>query len=194
MCIKERKLVQLRKMIYASTALVLLAVVKSNDRLVSLNQHHAALSAFPMHSQNASIREHSGLLAFERYVEEKLGDKIWGPDISMNFRVQPRKAIELTWRDIDFIVAGTSESGRPLCRDVYEIFSMPYPFDSEEVYKPVRCRYGTYGNVWVSTDEASVSRSSNLVQMENRISLENPWYDAGGFKGQKDPHSRVPPV
>ena len=49
-----------------------------------------------------------------------------------------------------------------------EIFSMPYLFDSEEVYKSVNGRFGLHGKGYESTDEAGF-----------RVVT---WYNAGNQK------------
>ena len=64
-----------------------------------------------------------------------------------------QKAIELTQTGaIDFVVAGTANL--ETFADVYEIFSMPYLFDSEEVYKSVMQDTDYMEKVYESTDEA----------------------------------------
>ena len=64
-----------------------------------------------------------------------------------------QKAIELTQTGaIDFVVAGTANL--ETFAGVYEIFSMPYLFDSEEVYKSVMEDSENMKNVYESADEA----------------------------------------
>ena len=105
------------------------------------------------HAQSETHPEHLGLLAFKEYVEEKLGDK-YEVQIFPNERLgSAQKAIELTQTGaIDFVVAGTANL--ETFADVYEIFSMPYLFDSEEVYKSVMQDTEYMENVYASTDEA----------------------------------------
>ena len=105
------------------------------------------------HAQSETHPEHLGLLAFKEYVEEKLGDK-YEVQIFPNELLGPaQKAIELTQTGaIDFVVAGTANL--ETFADVYEIFSMPYLFDSEEVYKSVMQDTEYMENVYASTDEA----------------------------------------
>ena len=88
------------------------------------------------HAQSETHPEHLGLLAFKEYVEEKLGDKYEVQIFPNELLGSAQKAIELTQTGaIDFVVAGTANL--ETFADVYEIFSMPYLFDSEEVYKSV---------------------------------------------------------
>ena len=105
------------------------------------------------HAQAETHPEHLGLLAFKEYVEEKLGDKYEVQIFPNELLGSAQKAIELTQTGaIDFVVAGTANL--ETFADVYEIFSMPYLFDSEEVYKSVMQDTEYMENVYASTDEA----------------------------------------
>ena len=105
------------------------------------------------HAQSETHPEHLGLLAFKEYVEEKLGDKCEVQIFPNELLGSAQKAIELTQTGaIDFVVAGTANL--ETFADVYEIFSMPYLFDSEEVYKSVMQDTEYMENVYASTDEA----------------------------------------
>ena len=108
------------------------------------------------HAQSETHPEHLGLLAFKEYVEEKLGDKYEVQIFPNELLGSAQKAIELTQTGaIDFVVAGTANL--ETFADVYEIFSMPYLFDSEEVYKSVMQDTEYMENVYASTDEAGFS-------------------------------------
>ena len=105
------------------------------------------------HAQSETHPEHLGLLAFKEYVEEKLGDKYEVQIFPNELLGSAQKAIELTQTGaIDFVVSGTANL--ETFADVYEIFSMPYLFDSEEVYKSVMQDTEYMENVYASTDEA----------------------------------------
>ena len=105
------------------------------------------------HAQSETHPEHLGLLAFKEYVEEKLGDKYEVQIFPNELLGSAQKAIELTQTGaIDFVVAGTANL--ETFADVYEIFSMPYLFDSEEVYKSVMQDTEYMENVYASMDEA----------------------------------------
>ena len=105
------------------------------------------------HAQSETHPEHIGLLAFKEYVEERLGDKYEVQIFPNEILGSAQKAIELTQTGaIDFVVAGTANL--ETFADVYEIFSMPYLFDSEEVYKSVMQDTEYMENVYASTDEA----------------------------------------
>ena len=105
------------------------------------------------HAQSETHPEHLGLLAFKEYVEERLGDKYEGQIFPNEILGSAQKAIELTQTGaIDFVVAGTANL--ETFADVYEIFSMPYLFDSEDVYKTVMEDSDYMEQVYESTDEA----------------------------------------
>ena len=82
------------------------------------------------HAQSETHPEHLGLLAFKEYVEENLGDRYEVQIFPNEILGSAQKAIELTQTGaIDFVVAGTANL--ETFAGVYEIFSMPYLFDSE---------------------------------------------------------------
>ena len=105
------------------------------------------------HAQSETHPEHLGLLAFKEYVEERLGDKYEVQIFPNEILGSAQKAIELTQTGaIDFVVAGTANL--ETFADVYEIFSMPYLFDSEDVYKTVMEDSDYMEQVYESSDEA----------------------------------------
>ena len=105
------------------------------------------------HAQAETHPEHLGLLAFKEYVEERLGDKYEVQIFPNEILGSAQKAIELTQTGaIDFVVAGTANL--ETFADVDEIFSMPYLFDSEDVYKTVMEDSDYMEQVYESTDEA----------------------------------------
>ena len=105
------------------------------------------------HAQSETHPEHLGLLAFKEYVEERLGDKYEVQIFPNEILGSAQKALELTQTGaIDFVVAGTANL--ETFADVYEIFSMPYLFDSEDVYKTVMEDSDYMEQVYESTDEA----------------------------------------
>ena len=105
------------------------------------------------HAQSETHPEHIGLLAFKEYVEERLGDKYEVQIFPNEILGSAQKAIELTQTGaIDFVVAGTANL--ETFAGVYEIFSMPYLFDSEDVYKSVMQDTDYMEKVYESTDEA----------------------------------------
>ena len=124
------------------------------------------------HAQSETHPEHIGLLAFKEYVEERLGDKYEVQIFPNEILGSAQKAIELTQTGaIDFVVAGTANL--ETFAGVYEIFSMPYLFDSEDVYKSVMQDTDYMENVYESTDSSGF-----------RVLT---WYNAGtrNFYGKK---------
>ncbi len=88
------------------------------------------------HSQSAEHPDHIGLLAYEKYIEDRLGDK-YDVQIFPNELLGPSvKAIELVQTGaIDFAVASTGNL--ETFDNIYQIFSIPYLFNSTEVYHSV---------------------------------------------------------
>lgn len=105
------------------------------------------------HAQSETHPEHIGLLKFKEYVEENLGDTYEVQIFPNELLGSAQKAIELTQTGaIDFVVAGTANL--ETFADVYEIFSMPYLFTSEEAYHEVMSDTDYMNQVYASTDEA----------------------------------------
>ena len=105
------------------------------------------------HAQSETHPEHLGLLAFKEYVEERLGSEYEVQIFPNEILGSAQKAIELTQTGaIDFVVAGTANL--ETFAGVYEIFSMPYLFDSEDVYKAVMEDTEYMEKIYGSTDEA----------------------------------------
>ena len=105
------------------------------------------------HAQSETHPEHLGLLKFKEYVEENLGDKYEVQIFPNEILGSAQRAIELTQTGaIDFVVAGTANL--ETFADVYEIFSMPYLFTSEEAYHEVMNDTEYMNQIYESTDEA----------------------------------------
>ena len=122
--------------------------------------------------QSLTHPEYLGLVAFKEYVEERLGDKYEVQIFPNELLGSIQKTIELTQTGaIDFTVAGTANL--ETFADVYEVFSMPYLFDSVESYKAVMQDTDYMENVYESTDSSGF-----------RVLT---WYNAGtrNFYGKK---------
>lgn len=105
------------------------------------------------HAQSETHPEHLGLLKFKEYIEERLGDKYEIQIYPNELLGGAQKAIELTQTGaIDFVVAGTANLEN--FADVYEVFSMPYLFTSEEAYHEVMNDTDYMEAVYESTNEA----------------------------------------
>lgn len=122
--------------------------------------------------QSETHPQYAGLVAFQEYIEENLGDKYEVQIFPNELLGATQKAIELTQTGaIDFVVAGTANL--ETFTDVYEIFSMPYLFDSEESYLAAMQDTDYMERVYESTDAAGF-----------RVMT---WYNAGtrNFYGKK---------
>ena len=103
--------------------------------------------------QSESHPEYLGLVAFKEYVEENLGDTYEVQIFPNEILGATQRAIELTQTGaIDFVVAGTANL--ETFADVYEVFSMPYLFTSEEAYHAAMEDTEYMNRVYASTDEA----------------------------------------
>ena len=96
------------------------------------------------HAQSETHPEHIGLNLGDKYEVEIYPNELLGA---------AQKAIELTQTGaIDFVVAGTANL--ETFADVYEVFSMPYLFTSEEAYHATMEDTDYMENIYSSTDEA----------------------------------------
>ena len=107
------------------------------------------------HAQSEEHPEHLGLLAFKEYVEEKLGDEYEVQIYPNELLGSAQKAIELTQTGaIDFVVAGTANL--ETFDKTYEIFSMPYLFESEEIYHDFMNDTAYMDQIYNSTDQSGL--------------------------------------
>ena len=106
-------------------------------------------------SQSETHPEYTGMEKFKEVVEKKLGDK-YEVQIYPNALLGGQtKAIELTQTGaIDFVVAGTPNL--EIFADVYEVFSMPYLFTSEEAYFASMNDTDYMEKVYESTDDTGL--------------------------------------
>lgn len=103
--------------------------------------------------QSETHPQYLGLLAFKETVEEELGDRYEVQIFPNEILGATQRAVELTQTGaIDFVVAGTANL--ETFADVYEIFSMPYLFDSVESYFAVMEDSETMEQIYTSTDAA----------------------------------------
>ena len=116
------------------------------------------------HGQSEKDPDHLGLLAFEEYVESKLGDK-YDVQIFPNELLGPsNKVIELVQTAaVDFAVASTGNL--ETFDNVYQIFSIPYLFDSVDVYHKVMEDDELMSSIFESTEKSGFQAVA--------------WYEAG---------------
>ncbi|WP_027625506.1 TRAP transporter substrate-binding protein [Clostridium lundense] len=105
------------------------------------------------HGQSEAHPDHLGLLAFEKYVESRLGDK-YDVQIFPNELLGPSvKVIELVQTGaIDFAVCSTGNL--ETFDNVYQIFSTPYLFDSVDAYHKVMEDKDLMSSIYKSTEAA----------------------------------------
>lgn len=85
------------------------------------------------HGQSATHPDHVGLLAFEKYVEDRLGDQYDIQIFPNELLGSSQKAIELVQTGaLEFAIASTGNL--ETFNDIYQIFSIPYLFDSIDVF------------------------------------------------------------
>ena len=106
-------------------------------------------------SQSETHPEYAGMEKFKEVIEEKLGDKYEVQIYPNELLGGQTKAIELTQTGaIDFVVVGTPNL--EIFADVYEVFSMPYLFTSEEAYFAAMNDTDYMEKVYESTDETGL--------------------------------------
>lgn len=116
------------------------------------------------HSQSETHPDHIGLLAFEKYVEDRLGDKYDIQIFPNELLGTSVKAIELTQTGaIDFVVCSTGNL--ETFDDIYSIFSVPYLFDSTDAY------YTAMEDSQITNSIYTATRSSGFEAVA--------WLDAG---------------
>lgn len=136
------------------------------------------------HAQSEAHPEHLGLLKFKEYVEENLGDKYEVQIFPNELLGAAQKAIELTQTGaIDFVVAGTANL--ETFADVYEVFSMPYLFTSEEAYHEVMNDTDYMNQVYESTDEAGFRVLTWYNAGTRSFYATKPIYTPDDLKGLK---------
>lgn len=108
------------------------------------------------HSQSETHPDHMGLLAFEEYVEshsDKYDVQIY-PNELLGASV---KAIELVQTGaVDFAVCSTGNL--ETFDDIYQVFSIPYLFDSTDVYHSVMEDDELMDSIYKSTEAAGLKQ------------------------------------
>ena len=136
------------------------------------------------HAQSETHPEHLGLLKFKEYIEENLGDKYEVQIFPNEILGAAQKAIELTQTGaIDFVVAGTANL--ETFADVYEIFSMPYLFTSEEAYHEVMNDVDYMNQVYASTDQSGFQVLTWYNAGTRSFYATKPIYEPDDLKGLK---------
>ena len=136
------------------------------------------------HAQSETHPEHIGLLKFKEYVEANLGDKYEVQIFPNELLGAAQKAIELTQTGaIEFVVAGTANL--ETFADVYEVFSMPYLFTSEEAYHRAMNNVDYMQTIYESTNEAGFRVLTWYDAGTRSFYAKKPIYTPADMKGMK---------
>ena len=134
--------------------------------------------------QSESHPEYLGLTAFKEHVEKHLGDRYEVQIFPNEILGATQKAVELTQTGaIDFVVAGTANL--ETFADVYEIFSMPYLFDSPEAYRTVMGNEEMMNGIYESTDQAGFRVLTWYNAGTRNFYAKKPVYTPEDLKGLK---------
>lgn len=134
--------------------------------------------------QSETHPQYLGLVAFQEYVEERLGDRYEVQIFPNEILGATQRAIELTQTGaIDFVVAGTANL--ETFADVYEVFSMPYLFDSTESYLTAMQDQDYMRSIYQSTEEAGFEVLTWYNAGTRNFYAKTPIRTPGDLKGKK---------
>ena len=135
-------------------------------------------------SQSEEHPEYKGLEKFKEYVESEQGDKYEVQIFPNELLGGQTKAIELTQTGaIDFTVAGTPNL--EIFADVYEVFSMPYLFTSEEAYFAAMNDTDYMNQVYASTADTGLQVVTWYNVGTRNFYAKKPIYTPDDMKGMK---------
>lgn len=136
------------------------------------------------HGQSETHPDHLGLLAFERVVEEALGDR-YDVQIFPNEILGPSvKAIELVQTGaVDFAVCSTGNL--ETFDDIYQIFSIPYLFDGEETFIAVMEDDELRDGIFRATDQAGFEAVAWFTAGTRNFYSKTPIRAVGDLRGKK---------
>lgn len=136
------------------------------------------------HSQSETHPDHIGLLAFEEYVESRLGDKYDVQIFPNEILGASVKAIELVQTGaIDYCVASTGNL--ETFDNVYQIFSIPYLFNSVEHYHNVMENDEMMKGIYTSTDASGFEAVTWLDAGTRNFYATTPIKTPDDLKGKK---------
>lgn len=136
------------------------------------------------HSQSETHPDHLGLLAFEEYIEEKLGDKYDVQIFPNELLGSSVKAIELVQTGaIDYAIASTGNL--ETFDDIYQIFSIPYLFDSTDVYHSVMEDDELMESIYKSTTASGFETVTWLDAGTRNFYATSPIRTPDDLKGKK---------
>ena len=136
------------------------------------------------HSQSSEHPDHIGLLAFEKYIEDRLGDKYDVQIYPNELLGASVKAIELVQTGaIDFAVASTGNL--ETFDDIYQIFSMPYLFTSTESFHKVMENTELMKSIYESTKSSGFETVTWLDAGTRNFYATTPINSPDDLKGKK---------
>lgn len=134
--------------------------------------------------QSETHPEYLGLVEFKNYVEEHLGDKFQVEIFPNELLGSTQKAIELTQTGaVDFTVAGTANL--ETFTEVYEIFSMPYLFESVDAYIATMEDEDYMEDIYESTEEAGFKVVTWYYAGTRNFYATKPIHTPKDLKGKK---------
>lgn len=134
--------------------------------------------------QSETHPEYLGLVEMKNYIEERLGDKYQIEIFPNELLGTTQKAIELTQTGaVDFTVAGAANL--ETFADSYEIFSMPYLFDSEKAYFAVMEDEEYMDRLYGSTAEAGFQTVTWYYAGTRNFYAKKPVRSPEDLKGMK---------
>lgn len=136
------------------------------------------------HSQSVEHPDHIGLLAFEQYIEDRLGDKYDVQIYPNELLGSSVKAIELVQTGaIDFAVASTGNL--ETFDDIYQVFSIPYLFSSTEAYHKVMENDELMKSIYESTKASGFQTVTWLDAGTRNFYATTPINTPDDLKGKK---------
>lgn len=136
------------------------------------------------HSQSEEHPDNIGLLAFEKYIEDRLGDKYDVQIYPNELLGASVKAIELVQTGaVDFAVASTGNL--ETFDDIYQIFSMPYLFSSPEAYHKVMEDEDLMNSIYKSTKASGFETVTWLDAGTRNFYATTPINTPDDLKGKK---------
>ena len=137
------------------------------------------------HNQSTTHPTHIGLVAFQEYINENLGDKYRVEVYPNELLGSQNNMVQLTQTGaIDFCVA--SNAILDTFSKNYEIFNLPYLFASKEAYQQVMEDESVTGPIFDSTKEAGFSAVTWLdAGTRNFYTVDTPIETPADLKGMK---------
>ncbi|MGN0994561.1 MAG: TRAP transporter substrate-binding protein [Butyricicoccus sp.] len=137
------------------------------------------------HNQATDHPTHIGLVAFEEFIESKLGDKYDVEVYPSELLGSQTEMVQLTQTGaIDFVVA--SNSILETFSDNYTLFNLPYLFASAEAYHAAMDDPNVTGPIFESTTQAGIKAVTWLdAGTRNFYTVDKPINSPSDLKGLK---------